>query len=67
MTEKTKKLVYNTRIIIYTAMMGALLILGTQAILKGHEEINDTEAFWPPDMVPHPTLPEPANDDDRLS
>jgi hypothetical protein len=25
------------------------------------------EAFWPPDLIPHPNLPEPEKTDDRMS
>lgn len=43
------------------------LLLTTGFCLDGRITANEPEAFWPPDMVPHPHPPQPAPKDDELA
>lgn len=63
MTEKTIKYVYSIRSAIYIALFVSLIIKAIillPPINAAEENIpSKYEFFWPPDMVPHPVVPEP--------
>ena len=67
MNEKLMKFVLNFRIAIYAIGIAAFAGSYLYHHLQANEPIQSEDAFWPPDMVPHPHPPQPAPKDDDLA
>lgn len=70
MTEEIMKIVHSIRITIYLCLFASLAFISVSSYLHAEpikEAYEETKAFWPPDMVPHPMPPEiPSKDDDMV-
>lgn len=70
MNETTTKIVRWVRVGIYSVMaagfIGALIWSEVRAEYDIESIVppREGEEFWPPDMIPHPTLPERAKESD---
>ncbi len=70
MSETTVVIVRWIRVAIYSAMIagfiGALIWgeLRAEPAIEVIDPPREGEEFWPPDMIPHPTLPERQKESD---
>ena len=58
MTETIMNLAIKFRILIYIAAFAAIVVKA-ELVLQAHEQekVRDEQAFWPPDLIPHPHPP----------
>ena len=72
MNEYWDRMVIKVKIGLYAAFFFFVIIANFRGTINASEEykgddVEDCDCFWPPDMVPHPGLPEPAPNDGMAS
>jgi len=60
------RIVQKFRMWIYLSGIIAFTIAGVTKCVNA-DEINSPESFWPPDLIPHPHLPEPPPKEREMS
>jgi len=68
MIQQIFRMVDRVRIGIYVAILVIGLVIGTKCLLHANEP-DEIKAWlpgglWPPDIIPHPHVPDPSPEDD---